>query len=35
MAIPESFIMQLKQMLDIEDIVSSFCSITRSGRNQK
>lgn len=35
MAIPESFILQLKQTLDIEDVVSSYCSITRSGRNQK
>ncbi len=35
MAIPSSFIMQLRQTADIQDIVSSYCSITRAGRNQK
>ena len=35
MAIPNSFIMQLRQTADIEDVMSSYCSITRAGRNQK
>ncbi len=35
MAIPQSFIMQLRQTADIEDVMSSYCSITRAGRNQK
>lgn len=35
MAIPNSFIMQLRQTADIEDVMSSYCSISRAGRNQK
>ncbi len=35
MAIPNSFIMQLRQTADIQDVMSSYCSITRAGRNQK
>lgn len=35
MAIPNSFIMQLRQTADIEDVMSAYCSISRAGRNQK
>lgn len=35
MAIPNSFIMQLRQTADIEDVMSGYCSISRAGRNQK
>lgn len=35
MAIPQSFIQQLLMQCDIEDIVSSYVSLKREGRNQK
>lgn len=35
MAIPNSFIQQLRLTADIEDVMSSYCSIARAGRNQK